>query len=170
MFSFWAFSCHHCLWTMWHCMLQVLITFFFVHLSDNVTISCAIAAFILGEGKKIHTWWNYVLNSASWCSELRIVLPRKWKRTVFDTQIIVGVLIIISMLQILPNSMLGQCSSMWKRFIVRERQRERQGKLKGREKRERERKRERGGGVLLIYMESDVTQVRWEVSQVGSGI
>ena len=53
---------------------------------------------------------------------------------------------------------------------MRERQRERQGKLKGREKRERERKRERGGGVLLIYMESDLTQVRWEVSQVGSGI
>ena len=43
------------------------------------------------------------------------------------------------------------------------------------ERRERERERERGGGDLLIYMESDITQVRvggepsgfWDMRVVG---
>jgi hypothetical protein len=54
------------------------------------------------------------------------------------------------------NSILSPDSSIWKSFYW-----ERETREEG-EKRARE-------GILLIYMENDITQVRWEVSQVDSG-
>jgi hypothetical protein len=55
------------------------------------------------------------------------------------------------------NSTPGQGDITWERFIVG---RDKGGSKvsRGEEKKERkERKRERGGGVLLIYMENDIT-------------